>query len=228
MARERLSPNHIGTTSMMLDSALFDALVSPEANSVVYPEPRLSDLEEYDMGPDALRAEGLDVPEDEDDAVDFAIEHFKEQDVYYEWKDSHQPMMMCIWPVDHVSDQQALAQALADEDLAVVYVDGTGTTLRLDDDSKYDTLDMDLQGFMLTGGGMNLADHLAMAYILADYIPPAALLESAYRNTHREEWKEKFVSAMEQTARYYSLQSEFLLETVSRYRESSASASPTL
>lgn len=225
MPRERLSPNHIGTTSITLDSALFDALTSPETDAVVHPEPRLSDLEQYDMAPDDLRAEGLDVPEDEDDALDFALDHFKQQDVYYEWKDTHQPMMMYIWPVDYVDDESKLAQLLADEDLACVYVDGTAK-LRVED-SRYDTVEVEYKGFMLTGGGMNLADHLAMAYILADYIPPAALLESAYRNTHHEEWKERFVGAMEQTAAYYARESESLLETVARYREEAA-PSPSL
>lgn len=227
MARDRLSPNHIGSTSINLDSALFDALTSAETEAVIYPNPRLSDLEQYGMDPSSLRAQGEDVPEDDEEALEFAIDAFREEDQYYEWKDTHMPMMMFIWPVDYVSNQMDLAQRIAEEDLAVVYVDGSDTSIRLSEDSRYDTLDMDLKGFMLTGGGMNLADHLAMAYILADYIPPIGLLESAYKNTHRDEWKEKFVAAMEQAASYYSQQSEYLMETVSRYREKEI-ASPSL
>jgi hypothetical protein len=220
MPRERLSPTHVGTTSITLDSAVFDALTSPENDNVVYPEPTLSVLENYGVAPDDLRKSGdADVPEDEDEALEYAIDLFKDDDsTYYEWKDTNQPMMMFIWPVDHVSNPKALANLIEEEGLAVVYVDGTAR-LDLADGG---TAEIEHQGFMLTGGGMNLSDHLAMAYILAEYIPPDAILEDAFRNTHRDEWKSKFVKAMEQMADYYAGQSDRLLERVARFKESAA------
>ncbi|WP_327210998.1 hypothetical protein [Rhizobium leguminosarum] len=219
MPRERLSPTHVGTTSITLDSAIFDALTNAEHDNVVYPEPTLSVLENYGVTPDDLRKQpGSDVPEDEDDALEYAIDLFKEDDAYYEWKDTNHPMMMFIWPVDHVSNPQRLANLLEEEGLAVVYVDGTAK-LELADGGA---AEIEHQGFMLTGGGMNLSDHLAMAYILAEYIPPDAILEDAFRNTHRDEWKERFAKAMEQMAEHYAGQSDRLLERVARFKEPAA------
>jgi CheY-like chemotaxis protein len=222
MPRERLSPHHVGTTSIMLDSPIFEALTSPEHDNVVFPEPTLSVLENYGVAPDDLRKlDDMFVPEDEDDALEYAIDRFKEDDhIYYEWKDTNQPIMMYIWPVDYVSNPQVLANLLEEEGLAVVYVDGTAKL----DLAEGGTADIEHKGFMFTGGGMNLADHLAMAYILADYIPPDAILGDAFRNTHRDEWKSRFVKAMEQMADYYTGQSERLLEHVARFKESAAPA----
>lgn len=97
-------------------------------------------------------------------------EEFRESDGYYEWKDSFSPMMNYVWPVmlAYGTDADTVA-ALLQEFCPVITLVSFG---RGSDHCPEE------YGFALSGGGMNLADEIATAYLCAGAVPPTSLLES--------------------------------------------------
>lgn len=96
-------------------------------------------------------------------------EAFRESDGYHEWADTFSPMMNYVWPVmvRYGQDPEALA-ALLNEFCPVM------SLVRFGEHSDHCSEEY---GFALSGGGMNLADEIATAYLCAGHVPPSELLE---------------------------------------------------
>lgn len=97
-------------------------------------------------------------------------ERFEETEGFHEWKAAFDPMMNFVWPValPYRADVEQVA-ALLQEFCPVI------TLVSFGDDSPYCEEE---HGFALSGGGMNLADQIATAYLCAGVVPPSELLES--------------------------------------------------
>lgn len=104
---------------------------------------------------------------EEDDLFAELVDEFRETDSYEEWRDGFEPMMNFYWPVTLAYGVSAeKAAALIDEFAAVC----TLVKMEESDDDEY--------GIALSGGGMNLSDKLAVAYLCCGAIPPARLLRN--------------------------------------------------
>lgn len=97
-------------------------------------------------------------------------ERFEETEGFQEWKETFSPMMNFVWPVSlpYRTDAEQVA-ALLQEFCPVM------TLVSFGEDSPYCEEE---HGFALSGGGMNLADQIATAYLCAGVVPPSELLES--------------------------------------------------
>jgi len=140
-------------------------LIEDMSEIVVIPEISLSDLEDESYSPDDLRDEGHDVPEAEDEAFAYALEEFRQSDAYEEWKDGFLPLMSVLWPCT-IDQPTRMAAAIRREALACTVVKGRVNG-------------QEVSGIALTGGGMDLSDHLAAAYILCGQMPPVNVMEAA-------------------------------------------------
>lgn len=98
-------------------------------------------------------------------------EAFRETRGYDEWRDSYEPMMSYVWPV-------FISNASGEElDRIAALIDQFGpscTLVSFDSDS----LIGERYGLALNGGGMNLADHIAAAYLCCGAVPPSTILDS--------------------------------------------------
>lgn len=135
---------------------------------VAVPDPTADDLESYSFSPDELRDAGWDVPDDPEEAHAFAVEQFKGSGTYGEWVTDFFPVMTVLWPCALRTSPEEAANAFRREGLACTLVKGqvNGT---------------EVSGIALRGGGMDLSDHIAAAYILCGQVPPVAVIESAIR-----------------------------------------------
>jgi hypothetical protein len=219
---ERLAINHFFIQAEELSTQIIQDIQKLEEDKdlVVLPEPTLEVLEQYNAAPDDLLNAGEDVPSDEDDAIEFAIEQFRFSDSFYEWQNGLRPGegLEFLWPLEPVPsfvdetdpdyvpfDHQGLANKLLENHLNCCYVNGEHQGRRY-------------QGFILTGGNMNLADELAMAYVLAGFVPPHGLLHDAVTNTRNDDWKETFLDCLERGREYMQWQADFYKETLDMYR----------
>lgn len=102
------------------------------------------------------------------EAPEDLADKFTETDSYHEWKGGFEPMMNYVWPafIPYGMEAQDLADRLNKYApvMSLVY---------FGDDSPYCCEEY---GYALTGGGMNLADQIAAAYLCANQIPPHGLL----------------------------------------------------
>jgi hypothetical protein len=96
-------------------------------------------------------------------------EEFEQSDrAYDEWRDGFEPMMNYVWPafLPYRMDSSDLADRLAQFAPTITLV--------------YFGADSDVcpeeYGYALSGGGMNLADQIAAAYLCAHQVPPFVLL----------------------------------------------------
>lgn len=194
--------------------------IHEDVDLVVLPSPNMAVLEEYNFTPDHLRDAGEDVPDDEDEAFEFAVNEFRNSDLYHEWENGIRPgdAGLYLWPlelnetydetvgglVDNY-DHQALADSILGEKLECCYVNGEhqGRTYR---------------GFILIGGGMDLSADLAMAYVLAGQLPPHALLPRAVQNTRNDDWRETLLDCMVQGQDYLNSQVYQYQQTLDLYR----------
>lgn len=209
---DRLSPQYVGADCEKISFATLEKIIDPEHEAIRFPEPSLENLTEYQMSPADLREAGHDLPEDDEDpdeALAIAITRFKESDQYYEWQGGYVPVSASIWPCDPFTDVEKLVQTLSEQYVSCVFVD-------VELDGK------EYKGFMLNAGGMNLSDDLAIAYIEAGCIPPVTLLDQAFRNTRKDEWKDKFADAMAQAARWYASEASRMGELLARHHEPEA------
>lgn len=144
------------------------SLVDDLPGLVSVPNPGEGDLEEYGFSAEELRAAGHDVPDDAEEALAYAIAQFMESERYDDWQEGFLPAMAVLWPCAmNVTPAQA-AEAFRREGLACTPVKGIihGT---------------EVSGIALTGGGMDLSDHIAAAYFLCGQVAPVTVLESALR-----------------------------------------------
>ncbi|UTC28493.1 hypothetical protein GURKE_04910 [Brevundimonas phage vB_BpoS-Gurke] len=147
----------------------------PDKWDVVRPKPTLDDINQYaeDLWEDhpEERARYDDAASDGTEiAGEDLIEAFEQTDGYDEWRDSFDPMMNYAWPVDlrYTSSDELydIAQRLNTWGLAIVLIE------RSDDPYEETTYE-----FALTGGGMDMSDHIAGAYLAAGQVPPLRILE---------------------------------------------------
>lgn len=97
-------------------------------------------------------------------------DRFEQSDGCDEWRASFDPMMNYVWPValPYRADASQVA-ALLNEFCPVMTLVSFGAHSPFCEEEH---------GFALSGGGMNLADQIATAYLCAGVVPPSTLLES--------------------------------------------------
>lgn len=94
------------------------------------------------------------------------VSRFRDSDAREQWADGFDPIMNSYWPVDLSHDTTAeQAAALIDQFAPVC----TLICFRPDDGD-------DAYGIALSGGGMDLSDKIAIAYLCCGGIPPLSLL----------------------------------------------------
>ncbi len=221
---ERLAINHFFIQAEELSAQIIDDIqnIEKDVDLVVLPEPTLSVLEEFGVAPDDLRNAGEDIPSDEDEALEFALEKFRYSDSFYEWQEGLRPGdgMLYLWPLELPPgyddptdplyapfDHQGLANKMLENNLNCCYISGEhqGRTY---------------QGFILTGGGSNFSEALAIAYVFAGQVPPHSLLDNAVTNTTNDDWREIFLDCMERGRDYMQGQVDFYQRTLDMYRPS--------
>jgi hypothetical protein len=96
-------------------------------------------------------------------------EQFEESDRYWEWRDGFEPMMNYVWPafLPYGMDSADLADRLNvfAPNMTLVYF------------GEHSPHCPEPYGFALNGGGMNLSDHIAAAYLCAHQVPPVSILQ---------------------------------------------------
>lgn len=221
---ERLAINHFFMQAEELSAQIIDDIqnVEKDIDLVVLPDPTLAVLEEFGVAPDDLRNAGEDVPGDEDEALEFALDKFRYSDSFYEWQEGLRPGdgMLYLWPLElpfghddpsdpmHAPfDHQGLANKMLENNLNCCYISGEhqGRTY---------------QGFILTGGGSNFSADLAISYVFAGQVPPHALLHNAVTSTDNDDWKEIFLDCIERGRDYMQGQADFYQQTLDAYRPS--------
>lgn len=96
-------------------------------------------------------------------------DELNQADAYHEWADSFTPMMNFVWPVRLAYEVSAATAAQMMHEYASVC-----TLVSFTDSDKIG----EEYGIALAGGGMNLADELAIAYLCCGCVPPSYLLLS--------------------------------------------------
>lgn len=201
---QRLSFANLYATSRHFDfSEAHNSETGEPGYSVQYPTPSADDLDEY--WPE-WREECADAAEDEDERLDHARDIFDAADRFGEWQEAHEPMMNFLWSVDlpYKADPEAIATALHEAGIAI-------TLVELPEDWRGN----ESYAFALTGGGMNLAWHIAGAYVLAGECPPFQLLEDLPRPCDvSDALRDRIVDAARQAADAMRHRADRLAETV--------------
>lgn len=117
-------------------------------------------LEDHGIAPE--REDG----ESDEDYAERCLEDFEGSDAESEWCDGFFPMMNAAWPVDlaYGADPETVAGRI--DDLA-----GAVSLVRVESENfptEY--------ALALTGGGMDLTDHLIRAYVCCGSVPPLDLM----------------------------------------------------
>lgn len=100
---------------------------------------------------------------------------FEQTDAYYQWRDGFEPMMNYAWPVSlaYGHNLQSAVDAMSEHASACVLIE-------LSEDARAalfgDGSDAPEYVIALTGGGMNLSDHIAAAYLACGCVPPSRIL----------------------------------------------------
>lgn len=117
------------------------------------------------------------VPEDTGETItNDQLDDFQASDGYGDWEQSFEPMMNFAWPVSFaygMQDQEAVASLM---DMHA----GNTTLIEFNDESNPfgDEFDSDAPEYAiaLTGGGMDMSDHIAVAYLCCGCVPPERIL----------------------------------------------------
>lgn len=148
----------------------------------IRPAVTYGDVNEY--APDLLMHWFNDGPETPAGTAPLSDAHrreFEDSDAAYaDWHDSFEPVMNYAWPVSlayGVDDVQAVVATIARVAPACVLVEFTDVAPWGDDS------DAPEYGIALTGGGMDLSDHIALAYLAAGCVPSMSLLQGLTRFT---------------------------------------------
>ncbi len=140
----------------------------------VLPVVRRSDIDDRaaDLWADFPKEKALyDVDGDAPVSDEDLREEFWQSDAGDEWRNSFDPMMNFGWPGDlrytDSDELKAIAGRFEEWGLACSLIEVSPGD---DEEETYE--------IALTGGGMNLADHLAAAYIACGQVPPIRLLDN--------------------------------------------------
>ena len=170
------------------------------------------------VGSDEITREQFDADEDLRDKL---IEAFEGSDAYSEWRDSFYPVMLYYWPVmlGYRADKQKVA------DLIDAFA-GCVTLIEITDDDLSTQVGED-HALVLTGGGMDLSDRIALAYIACEEVPPISLLEGlgSWQNLDRPETRAAVNNAYAQAAEHLQRKAERL---VAKRQELFGAATPEL
>lgn len=139
---------------------------------IVLPDPTYGDWAEYEAAPDAVQALARRHPGRR--LSEKLRQQFEQTEEYDEWRDGFEPMMNYVWPVmlPYGADAREVAAKIA------AYAPAT-TLVEFGDGSAFCPEEY---GIALTGGGMDLSDQLAAAYLCAGAVPPVSILHGL-RNT---------------------------------------------
>lgn len=97
---------------------------------------------------------------------------FNDSDSRYEWEDSFRPVMNYVYPVFiYEAAGRPSPQAVADR------LEQFAPACSLIYFGEHSDHCPEEYGFALTGGGMDLSDHIAAAYLCADQVPPTWILQ---------------------------------------------------
>lgn len=151
---------------------------------VALPHPTYGDVQQY--APDLF--EEWETAAAEQDDCDALSEHlndelsdphaaeWQQRDGYDEWTDSYQPAMNYAWPVSLAYGGPSLEEAAALIDRHA----GACTLVSFGEGNNpfgpEFASDTPEYGIALTGGGMDLSDHLAVAYLCCGCVPPERIL----------------------------------------------------
>lgn len=167
---------HINATARDIDwSESYD----PDGDGweMVTPRPTLDDIAE--RAPDLLSKAQAKAAKTHPDrfAPDALTQAFKDdEDAFEEWRQGFEPMMSFVWPVMVKDYDGATPEGVAD--LLAIHARAV-TLIHFGDNSPHCP---EPYGFALSGGGMDLSDHLVAAYLVAGHVPPLDLLLSVRRN----------------------------------------------
>lgn len=173
---------------------------------VVVPEPTMDDLEYYDFD------EGVDLKDP--DAVAEAIDAFKETSEFCEWAENYRQQMTAVWPVSYLDkSMRDIAEMLNEMNVAVAIAEIPECLEgELDD---YEAL------IVMTGGGTDLSNDLAQAYLCCGQVPPAALMDgmgtSMMDRFENEKMKALMGVAMRRAADHMRSRAERFEEIADRY-----------
>lgn len=157
---------------------------------IIYPDPNEDDLFNAKCSTDHLSSQGYDIPVDDEDAYRFALSVFKDTVAYSEWKQGFEPDLTVFWPCVPAQDNQVAANSIYEAGLNCVLISGN-----IDDVTN-------ISGFALTGGGIDLSDHLAAAYLCSGNIPPVTVTQRALSLNRVKKMEQSLMSAAEKTSNY--------------------------
>lgn len=154
-------------------SEMFNPETGERGFEVVLPQPRRSDVDERasDLWDDYPKEKALyDVDGDAPITDEGLREAFEQSDGGDEWRDSFEPMMNFGWAIDLRHTTSDELRAIADR---MTEMAPSCTLIEIGTDPDDLTYEI-----ALTGGGMDLSDHIAGAYIAAGQVPPLDLLRN--------------------------------------------------
>jgi len=204
-----LSIRHLDSDSRHVDwSDLRDEC--EDGYSVILPSPTYGDWQDRDSNPPAHinRRSARAVMNDADS------EAFQETQAYDEWRDSFEPMMNYAWPVTlaygvSVDDAVALIEQHGGACSLIELGEEAGERLYGDDAPEY--------VIALTGGGMNLSDHIAAAYLACGCVPPERILSGLAGVISPEKARRlPLQTAYREAARHYASKGKNMLEQSKR------------
>jgi len=178
--------------------------------SVILPDPTYGDWQERDSNPPAriARRSARSVMNDDDRA------EFEQTEAHDEWRDSFEPMMNYAWPVSlaygvGLKEAVALIERHAGACSVIELSDEAGERLYGDDAPDYI--------IALTGGGMNLSDHIAAAYLAFGCIPPERVLSGLAGVISKEKARRiPLQAAYREASKHYALRGKRLREQARR------------
>jgi hypothetical protein len=145
----------------------------------IFPVPTYGDVAEYDA--DIFEAnESDDSDQDRRHHLPLSsndLELWNQTDAHFEWRGRFDPMMNYAWPVEFAyewpHDAEAVAALLREFAPNCVLVEFSDGCNPFGDDMASDTPEY---GIALIGGGMDLSDDLAAAYLCCGCVPPEHIL----------------------------------------------------
>lgn len=143
-----------------------------EAFEIIYPPLTLDAIKQYDYKHEVIAAETTQADFDalDEEERERYFEAFRDTDGFSEMEDAFRPIMLYFWPLFmHGRDPVKVAELIDEFAPAVSLVE-------LSDRRDLKNAVGEDYALCLSGGGMNLSDHLALAYICAGAIPPLELL----------------------------------------------------
>lgn len=138
---------------------------------VILPRLTYGEISDHTSGDFMTKAEEKIAQRDPDrEAPRDLCDRFEQTDAHSEWRDGFEPMMNYVWPafLPYKMDAQDLADRLAKY----------APTMTLIHFGEHSDFCSEEYGYGLSGGGMNLSDQIAAAYLCANQIPPHELLSS--------------------------------------------------